>query len=440
MQPKSIELETAMTNYRAVNAWYKQNRVYDSYKLSPIWQCNIEQHFNRILIGGYGDGDPRKVIAYLHDKWFFDISVPQPKLRYALDWFERFLKRHGDLLARLPVEIGESDLFADTLCEVRSGRRVSADFLWRLCLIERLERVVPLGNDRLTVVELGSGSGNFARAFRLLRPNTTYVCIDLPESLFFAHLFLMMNFPEARVLYITEGGKPVEELTRYDFVFIPTEFASAIAGNKVDLFVNMNSLGEMNNAVIAHWFDFITNRIDVRYLFLLNRFLNRIPQNFVEFRQHESSCSLAIGDAWEMLDWEVDPDFERCPYSTLVTRNLLMIARRYQDKAALNRHWEEISAQLPALQLEDWMTRPYWDNYVLKHGGKYPPANCRGDVNFTVDLTRSGSLYVIWEHFRLTRAREAAYMLAVWMVVHGGTETPFEESLYLLPFVNSVAA
>jgi hypothetical protein len=435
------QLQLALSDVQKVRSWYQENRIYERYKLSPIWIMNLDKWFNRLFSEDLSKAEAKDLLGFLHDKAFFDVSVPNPQLSHALDWFQNFLARKGWGLGSLPEQLQESALFSDDRCAVRDGRRVSTDFLWRLSLIERLGRTVPLSDRKTTVLELGSGSGNFARAFKLLHPNATYICIDLPESLFFANLYLYANFPDARILYVSEPDQTIGTLSDYDFVFIPTEFATCLTGRSIDLFVNMNSMGEMTNEVIDHWFDFIQNKVNVRDIFLLNRFLNRIDPNESAHRREESSCSLHLDEWWEILDWEVDPDFERSPYvTTLITRNLLVIARRNRDASLRSKTTDEVLARLPAVGREDWAMRPYWDDYVLKTGGKYPPLNSRADLNFTLDLTKTGSLSTLWEAFRLMRSANSARLLWTWMEVHGGLQTPFEELFFLQKVICGPAA
>lgn len=427
-------LKTAIECFRSSRAYYDKNAVYDRYKLSPIWRDNIQFQFDKVFRSLTGDENPKDVIGFLHDKAFFDTSVPPPQLTHALDWFERFMDSRQ--IKMIGTE-GESPFFADDRCTIRNGRRVSSDFLWRVCLYSRLCDSYSWPLAPQTIVELGSGSGNFARLVKLDRDKATYVCIDLPESLFFAQLFLTENFPEARVRYIREPGEKIEDLKAYDFVFVPTEFAGCLEGHEVDLFVNMNSLGEMTNEVIAHWFNFAENTIKAKYCFLLNRFLNRISKEMAAYRQTESGCSLTIGQGWKVLDWEVDPDFERSPYgSTLLTRNLLVIAERCEVGEARAEWLMRVPGQ-DAIAHEDWAIGPGWDNYKMTFGHEYPPrtGNCRGDLNLTLDLTMTGSLFAVWDRFRLFRDVDSAQLLMKWMSVHCDKLAPFEEMFFLRGFV-----
>ncbi len=428
-------LPEALQRCTAARTYYDQHKVYERHPLSPIWVKNIATHFDPLLAVLTGAEDPADVLAFLHDKAFFDTSVGHPQMPHALAWYERLLERHGWPVSSWPREMAESLLFSKDRCMAKNGRRLSTDFLWRCAIVRRLSKSLRFTAGKaptMTVVELGSGCGNFARALKVSTPaKITHVCIDLPESLFFAHLFLTANFPEARVRYVSSKDEVIERLGIYDFVFVPTEFAGVLAGHPVDLFVNMNSLGEMPNAAIEEWIRFVEDRLRPKWLFLLNRFLNRCHADEAHYRKNESSCSLALGTGWKILDWEVDPEFERSPYlSTLLTRNLLVVAERATPAQAIAKHLFEMPDK-EALSHQDWLTQPGWSDYKLSYGRDYPPVNCRADLNMTMDLTRTGALFQLWDRFRLYRE---APMLYHWMERHSGNDR-FEEALFLEKFL-----
>ena len=44
----------------------------------------------------------------------------------------------------------------------------------------------------------------------------------------------------------------------YDFIFVPTAFIDSISALSYDVFVNMDSFGEMPQATVEYYFDFFT--------------------------------------------------------------------------------------------------------------------------------------------------------------------------------------
>ena len=159
----------------------------------------------------------------------------------------------------------------------RSGRIFTPDFLRTVNIAHEIKKCFEFEKPRARVVELGAGCGHLARTLRLLMPDCSHVIIDIPETLSFSYMFLRLNFPNCKTLYVTEQKQLEGCLTEeFDYVFIPTKFAEGILGNKFDLFINTASLGEMRNTVIRQWMDFVQNKLRVKYLFTLNRYLNTI--------------------------------------------------------------------------------------------------------------------------------------------------------------------
>ena len=68
---------------------------------------------------------------------------------------------------------------------------------------------------------------------------------------------------------------------------------------------------------------------------------------------------------------------------------------------------------------EDWYT------------DDYPKFLVRGDRDLTPDLTRTGTLFKLWEAFRLAKDDETISALLKYLTVLGGTGTPFEETFAL---------
>ena len=164
--------------------------------------------------------------------------------------------------------------------------------------------------------------------------------------------------------------------------------------------------------------------MEVEYLFPLNRLLNTAN------REPCVGHSFQYDKNWRVLDWEVDPDYERCQIlTTLLTRNLHLIMKRQMSKSIYD------EARLAEIELEDWNTRPVWENYELqldeKVGVKYPPVLTCGDR----DLTPKGTLFNLWEYLRLAEphSKKHAFQLLIrYLVVLGGLEKHFEEIPFLL--------
>lgn len=106
--------------------------------------------------------------------------------------------------------------------------------------------------ERRLVWEIGAGWGGFARAFKTVCPNVTYVITDLPELFLFSGTYLMTVFPDARVGLA--GERPLPDLladwAAYDFILLPNTLLVDTQPPRVDLTVNMVSFQEMTAAQV----------------------------------------------------------------------------------------------------------------------------------------------------------------------------------------------
>src|SRR5581483_5065856 len=128
-------LLSAITDLQKSQAWYKENAVYERNKLSGIWIGNLHNHFKKVFVNAE-NCTIKDVISFLSDKAFFDVSAPAPQRSYAISWFADLLEqKYPGVLENLPPDAGESAYFADDRCEIRDGRRVSSDFMSRLCMV-----------------------------------------------------------------------------------------------------------------------------------------------------------------------------------------------------------------------------------------------------------------------------------------------------------------
>lgn len=397
-----------------------------SSELSPIWQTNLNQHLVPLIERARGGLEPAEIFEYLCDRAFFDISVPAPWRQPALQWYLRLLAADEDHPGGAPYldESPHLGTAEPTSFGRVAGRRLSTDLCWRTALLRRAAKTLNLGASH-RVLELGSGMGNMARIMRLGYGVPHYFCLDLPECLFFAHLFLRLNFPGVAIAYVTTP-EPRRMTDAAAFVLVPDACHQTLSGEAFDLFININSLGEMPEAAVARWMDLIEGRATVHRALLLNRFLNRIDPVSDPHRPGEASWSFMLDRRWKVLDWEVDPDFERSPYlATLLTRNLFLTASR--SAAPVGRPLVAGTITQDHAE-EDWCARPGWVNYKLAKDRPYPPLMCRADCPMTIDLTQTGALCDLWHD-----ARAGSYTgeLERWLEAHGGTVTPFEELLFL---------
>ena len=100
------------------------------------------------------------------------------------------------------------------------------------------------GSRRAVLLEIGSGFGALAYLLRNVVPNSTYICVDLPESLYFSAIYLSRFFPN---VHFADERTDWSTLTQYDFVFVPNYMFHRLAKSRlrVDLGINTLSMSEM---------------------------------------------------------------------------------------------------------------------------------------------------------------------------------------------------
>ncbi|MFC1559494.1 putative sugar O-methyltransferase [Candidatus Margulisiibacteriota bacterium] len=128
------------------------------------------------------------------------------------------------------------------------------------------------------ICEIGGGYGGPARLWLqnpVCKPKT-YVIVDLPESLFFAEVFLHMNFKENEILYITDS-RPInpEEASKYSVILCPVNFTDSVSRLSFDLVINTGSLNEMTEEWVDFWMEWIDKQ-DCRFFYSQNFFAQRL--------------------------------------------------------------------------------------------------------------------------------------------------------------------
>lgn len=128
-------------------------------------------------------------------------------------------------------------------------------------------------HDIQTVCVIGDGYGFFGALLKLQYPHLKILSVNLGKTLFFdAHYTKLVN-PEFQLKFALE-----DEETEPDFYFLPAEDYKEICRFKVDLFINIASMQEMDNAVIENYFKLIKeNKSNQTYFYCCNRVEKKLP-------------------------------------------------------------------------------------------------------------------------------------------------------------------
>jgi putative sugar O-methyltransferase len=156
------------------------------------------------------------------------------------------------------------------------------------------------------VLEIGGGYGALARIFKLADAHTSYVIVDLPECLFYAHVFLALNFPEARIGYVSLPG--AAKVSDYDFLLVPAQMHATLLGEEFDLVINTGSLQEMPTAAVEFWADFTQNTIQTDLFYSFNYFLVNKKSFLESTGQNFNRICPVLDPWWEVLHFLINPE------------------------------------------------------------------------------------------------------------------------------------
>ncbi len=92
-----------------------------------------------------------------------------------------------------------------------------------------MDQHLNLNKPNLQILELGSGYGGMARVLSTYKPDAKFTLIDLPESLFFAYIYLKVHFPEKRVVYVSSEDEIFDNVKTADFLLVPSVLAESLA-------------------------------------------------------------------------------------------------------------------------------------------------------------------------------------------------------------------
>ena len=325
--------------FQKTQATESTKQFYQRFPMGSIWGWNQENIMNPLIFSELTPSEKNHAIQRTELFAVNAIDVESQKLSYQ-HWDKYFNQRFGDWKQK-SGGLQETPHYRPDLTFEVAGSRYSLDFLKKLNIaLEVIERFQVGAGSR--VLELGSGFGQVGRILHHLKPGFQYVAVDLPESLYFAAIFLNLTCPDAKIVWIKSpeelpGTLALTGAERPDMILIPCVFADHLAATKAeaDVFINTSSLGEMNNASSQYYLETIQKHLRVKHAFLLNRLLNTYDRNIEPDRAQESGWYFSLDGNWKVINWELEPIFTRIPHAEMFhNRELLWIASRTAEKAA----------------------------------------------------------------------------------------------------------
>jgi tetratricopeptide (TPR) repeat protein len=359
-----------------------------------------------------------------------------------LDWQIELLKsEYGIELDRLPGGLEEIAPVPAPTKRRRGGREVTPDLLRNVLTWAYIRKA--FGFDRMAasrrLLEIGSGYGCLARVIKAHIPGIQCWLLDIPESLEVAKIYLRHSFPSAKLVELAAApaaGPP--EIAAADFVLVPVDNASAVTGLSFDLALNVWSFGEMPNGFIARWFEVIQKRNRVARLFSLNAFLPPVTPDAIE-RTRQGNWLLQFDESWTIDGFEVNPAIQRCPLIRNFYTGLAIAATRIESVDVVGAEQRLASEAVRAVTLEDWVSialepdkgkgdlaRPEREfrsveDLLSARPAKFSAKRVLQVLDYVgranLDGDRDGTLYKLWNHFRLTGNVRTGELLVIFLAM-----------------------
>jgi putative sugar O-methyltransferase len=236
------------------------------------------------------------------------------------------------LIENYPDRTGVIQRFSDSpFARPDTMRRVGDVLVTRhlYYFAERLLKACTLLGTPQIVCDLGGGTGFTGRLWAMagdLAP-ATYIDIDLPETLYFAEIYLASHLGEDAVGMVGDDG--IAPHLEKQVILVPVDRLAALEGTPIDLVTNFGSLQEMSE----FWVDFYAaafDRLDAKYLFSQNYFVQPVDN----IGEGANLWAPRLGPQWQTVSAELDPELTR-----LLTRRSYLDWILRKATAAPDRHY-----------------------------------------------------------------------------------------------------
>jgi len=164
------------------------------------------------------------------------------------------------------------------------GIRLSIPILFHSVMVDNILTHTHLESEALapkkTIMEIGAGYGGLARILKTYIPNSSYILIDLPETLCYTAYFLTYNFPNKKIAHLSDIIDRIDEFSsiieEYDFILLPPWVTKYIPNSSVDLVIDTYSMSEMSEIYAKYYIEQIDRTLTVGgYFYSINKRFKR---------------------------------------------------------------------------------------------------------------------------------------------------------------------
>ncbi len=312
------ELEQLKLKFEKSNLQPEKGAFHAEHPIGIYWVKNINRTLSNVI---HENSSAEDKIHKIQDTNFYSGDSDDEKIKeLTFQCWEKWFKKRNIVIETLDEKYQESEYYNHKKIFSKYGKMFSLDMMTKLNIVFDIEKYCPTlsKKERINVLEIGGGFGTQARLIKLKFENCRYILTDLPETLFFAYIYLRLNFPSAKIAFVStkDEAETVLKQTDYDFILVPCFFSGCMNRElRIDLALNTRSLGEMNNKSSKYYLDLLENKVNTDYVLLLNRFLNCLDTINDGFRLKENGCFVQMGPNWKVLHCEFQPEFTCFPYN-----------------------------------------------------------------------------------------------------------------------------
>lgn len=181
-------------------------------------------------------------------------------LRQAQFWSWYYNNRKSLELLSYPLHGNQSGAYVDGVFMGVGSAGAEVNSALVAGLINEIKRPV--------IADLGAGYGKFDYFCLRDRESFSFVDFDLPETLCLASYYLMKIWPEKKTLLFNEDEFTPDSVNEYDLIFMPPWQIERLGNESVDVFINKNSLGEMDQVAASNYINHICR--STTYIYHMN--------------------------------------------------------------------------------------------------------------------------------------------------------------------------
>lgn len=312
-----------------IESFEKSDKVYHA---SKLWRVVGDEQIKHIRRAGLGDfksrfGSASSRVTNPLDDLFRSVLFqlikrtvkPDPieMLGKKLNTYQSFFfRRYLSMLRRLVGKI-DVDNILGSLEEPLEGKPIAMKYGNKLisqglCMsvIEYYSIRNYLPKSHASIAEIGCGYGRLAHVL-LNKVDCKYVCIDIPPALYVAQEYLSTIFPDLNIMKFRNFDSYSDVESDYaaaDICFLLPHQLELLPEHQFDMFININSMQEMNRETVSHYFNLI-GRYCRGYFYTQQAF----DAKFARYGMRTTYKDYPIPKNWELVSFKKHlyrPNFE----------------------------------------------------------------------------------------------------------------------------------